>query len=236
MGGRFTKEASMPSSDTVPSFRRGRVSDDVTSYLRDQILTGKLRAGEPLRVERLAAALGLSVTPIRESLLELLAEGYVGRITNRGYVVAESTRSGLEEQVLALAMITGELAARAATKITDEDLAQLSSLQRELKAADKAGEHERAEELNHAFHSLVNKAADSPRLAWLAQRNTHYVPRSSFASLDNPPTVCTHEHRQIMRALKERDPELAREAMSRHLIDSGEKLAALLDKTDLWSS
>ena len=42
------------SSASVPSFRRERVANGVTTYLRDLILTGQLRAGEHLRVEQLA--------------------------------------------------------------------------------------------------------------------------------------------------------------------------------------
>ena len=222
-------------STAVPSFRRDRVADGVTSYLRDLILTGQLRAGNHLRVEHLAAQLNISVTPVRESLLELLTEGYVEREAHRGYVVAEITRQGFEDQVLLLAMITGELAARAVDHLGTDAFATLADLQEKIEAADRADRHDTAEELNHRFHSTVNKLAASSRLAWLAQRHSHYVPRSMFEALSGRPAVCTHDHAAILAAMQEHDREAARRAMSEHLVESGRILVDLLGESGIWA-
>ena len=220
-----------------PSFRRPRVADGVTSYLRDLILTGQLRAGEHLRVEHLANQLNISVTPIRESLLELLTEGYLEREAHRGYVVAETTRKGFEDGVLVLAMITGELAARAVDKMTDQQLAELRRLQDQLQQADKRHDADAADELNYEFHRSINKLADSPKLAWMAQRNSHYVPRSTFERLDGRPSVCTHDHRKVLAAMRRRDCEATRGAMMEHLIESGRLLAGVLASSGgFWMS
>ena len=222
-------------SGAVPSFRRDRVADGVTSYLRDLILTGRLRAGDHLRVEHLAAQLNISVTPVRESLLELLTEGYVQREAHRGYVVAEITRQGFEDQVLLLAMITGELAARAVDHLDADGLATLVDLQEKIEAADRDGRHDAAEDLNHRFHSMVNKLAGSSRLAWLAQRHSHYVPRSMFESLSGRPSVCTHDHSAVLSAMEAHDREAARRAMSQHLVESGRILVDLLGESGIWA-
>jgi DNA-binding GntR family transcriptional regulator len=222
------------SSASVPSFRRERVANGVTTYLRDLILTGQLRAGEHLRVEQLASRLDISVTPIRESLLELFTEGYVEREPHRGYVVAEITRAGFEDEVLVLAMITGELTARAVDNASEEDIAELTEIQRRIQAADRRKDLAAAEDLNHEFHSAINKLAASPRLAWLAQRHSHYVPRTTFESLDARPSVCTHDHRKILAAMRARDREAARKAMTDHLIESGKSLADILDSGGFW--
>lgn len=198
-------------------------------------MSGQLGAGEHLRVEPLAGELGISVTPIRESLLELLGEGYLEREPNRGYVVAEITRDGFEDEVLVLAMITGELAARAVDNLSNERLAELNSLQRDIQNADKRGDHEEAEALNHRFHTAINKLAGSPKLAWNAQRHSHYVPRTTFESLESSPSVCTHEHRKILAAMRTRDREAARVAMTNHLIDSGKQVADALTANGLWA-
>ena len=220
---------------TVPSFRQNRVADGVTSYLRDMILTGQLRAGEHLKVEHLAERLNISVTPIRESLLELHTEGYVDRIAHRGYVVAELSREGFRDEVLVLAMIAGELAARATGHVTAEDLTQLAKLQRQIQAADKREDRTAADELNHRFHGTINKLARSPKLAWHAQRHSHYVPRSALELLDGHPSVCTHDHRGILAALRSGDGDAARSAMTEHLVSSGETLADVLGSSGFLS-
>lgn len=63
------------------------------------------------------------------------------------------------------AFIGGELAARAATRITDEQLSELKAIQAELEDAYTGDDHEGAVRLNHEFHRAINVAADSPKLA-----------------------------------------------------------------------
>ena len=229
---------SAPTTDLsarAPSFRRDHVADGVTTYLRDLILTGQLRAGEHLRVEHLAKTLNISVTPVRESLLELLSEGYVEREAHRGYVVASITRAGFEDEVLVLAMIAGELAARAVDRASDEQMAELVRLQREIRAADRRKDKAAAENLNHKFHSTTNKLAASPKLAWMAERHSHYIPRITFESLDGQPSVCNHDHREILAATRAHDRDAARKAMADHMIKSGKALADFLESNGFWS-
>lgn len=216
-----------------PLLNPGVVGSDVTEYIRSLIISGTLRAGDRLRVEHLARDLNISVTPVREALVELLGEGFVFRRPRRGYVVAAMSRKGLQDRVLVLAMITGELAARAAKRISPAEVDSLDQLQGTLLAVEAAGDRIRAEELNHRLHSTINLAADSPELAWMAQRGTRYVPRVTW-STDTPiPRTCSYEHQEILDALRAGSPEHARAAMTAHLIESGEALAQDLDGS-LW--
>ena len=82
------------------------------------------------------------------------------------------------------AHIGGELAARAAENITDEQVRELESIQAELEAAYAGDDHERAVRLNHDFHRAINVAADSPKLAQLMSQITRYAPESVFPVVD----------------------------------------------------
>ena len=73
------------------------------------------------------------------------------------------------------AYVGGELAARAALNITDDQLAVLSSIHDELVAAYDADDA-RAVRLNHEFHRAINVAAHSPKLAQLMSQITRYAP------------------------------------------------------------
>ena len=74
------------------------------------------------------------------------------------------------------AHIGGELAARAAVKISDEQLRELEAIQDQLEAAYAGDDHERAVRLNHEFHRAINLAADSPKLSQLMSQITRYAP------------------------------------------------------------
>ncbi|MFR9805555.1 GntR family transcriptional regulator [Pseudonocardia sp. RS010] len=223
-----TIDAVMPEP---PRFGRERMAEGVTDYLRELIVSGSLKAGDRLRVEHLAARFDLSVTPIRESLIELYHDGFVTREARRGYMVAKLTREGFTDQVLILAMVTGELAARAAEKADEAAVAELEDLQRQLEAA---SDRDSAEGLNHRIHRTINLLADSPVLARQAERSSHYIPRFTWQTLANRPASCTYDHRAVIAAIGGREPEAARVAMVEHLKKSGVRLADELAQAGIW--
>ncbi|MGA5504980.1 GntR family transcriptional regulator [Streptomyces umbrinus] len=225
-----------PSLPQPPDLQGLSVGHGVTEYIRHLILTGHFRDGDRLRVEHLAAQLQISVTPVREALVELLGEGFVERRPRRGYIVSKLTRSGFEDRVLVLAMVTGELAARAARAMSPEQVASLTTLQDELLELDRAQARDAAEAVNHRLHRSINLAADSPELAWTAERFSRYVPRYPGQPADSRPRSCTYDHASVLAALAARDPEASREAMLDHLVASGKVLADELAATGLWSA
>ena len=60
-------------------------------YVRNRIFDGTYAAGEYVRLDQLAAELGISVTPVREALFELRAEGLLAQQPHRGFVVLPVT-------------------------------------------------------------------------------------------------------------------------------------------------
>jgi len=85
--------------------------------IKEAILTNRLRPGNKLNHQQLAEQFGVSRTPVRESLERLYQEGYVTRIANKGYYVAEidtkevhelyQTREALETHALKTALAMG---------------------------------------------------------------------------------------------------------------------------------
>ncbi len=68
--------------------RRQQLPEEVASYVREMIISGDVRAGDFLRIERIAEAVGVSTRPVREGLLTLRSEGFVELVPRRGLVVA----------------------------------------------------------------------------------------------------------------------------------------------------
>ena len=133
----------------VPDFvARPQLSEDVARHVRRRIFEGTYGAGEYVRLEQLAAELGVSVTPVREALLGLSAEGLLVQQPHRGFVVLPVTGRDITDVSSVQAYIGGELAARAARTITDEQLVQLKGIQAELEDAYDHEDHESAVRLN----------------------------------------------------------------------------------------
>jgi DNA-binding GntR family transcriptional regulator len=203
---------------SVPDFvTRPQLSDDVARFVRKRIFDGTYSAGEYVRLDQLAAELGISVTPVREALFELRAEGLLAQQPRRGFVVLPVTGRDLADVANVQAHVGGELAARAALNIDDEQLRELKEIQVQLEAAYASGDDERSVRLNHDFHRAINVAADSPKLAQLMSQITRYAPESVFPTIVGWPGQSIKDHRRVLAALAKHDDELARKAMSEHL-------------------
>lgn len=205
------------STSSEPEFAaRPQLSDDVARYVRRRIFDGTFRAGGYLRLDQLAVDLGISVTPVREALLNLCAEGLLVQQPRRGFMVLELTARDIADVAKVQAFIGGELAARAAENITEQQLVTLRAIQDELENAYESDDLERTVRLNHEFHRLINVAADSPKLTQFMSGITRYAPESVFPTLSGWPKQSTRDHRRIITAFRKRDAVRARMAMAEH--------------------
>src|ERR1700744_3329627 len=203
---------------SVPDFAaRPQLSEDVAHFVRTRIFDGTYTAGAYVRLDQLAAELGISVTPVREALFALRAEGLIAQQPRRGFVVLPVTGRDVADVANVQGHVGGELAARAAINITDDQLRELKVIQAKLEEAYAGDDDELTVWLNHEFHRAVNVAADSPKLAQLMSQITRYAPESVFPTIEGWPRQSIKDHRRVLAALSKRDDKLARAAMSEHL-------------------
>ena len=210
---------------TAPDFTaRPQLAEDVARFVRRRIFDGTYAAGQYIRLDQLAVELGVSVTPVREALFVLSAEGLLSQQPRRGFVVVPVTGRDLTDVSNVQAHIGGELAARAAANITDDQLRELEKIQTELEDAYASDDDERAVRLNHEFHRAINVAANSPKLAQLMSQITRYAPESVFPTIAGWPDKSIEHHRRVLAALEARDENEARAAMSDHLAEGAAPL------------
>jgi len=197
-----------------------------TAYrrIRHLILTGEMRSGDKLLENQLAAAIGVSRTPIREALNRLNAEGLVVLERYRRGTVADFSLDDAVEIFRLRAILEGHAAARAATRISEADLQRLQEMERVMeKQFEELGWNEHLEgfdKLNAEFHAVIAAAAESPRLEKILASSLE-LPASIFNRYTEPVEVRTRrthaQHREILSALKARNPEWAQAAMNAHL-------------------
>jgi DNA-binding GntR family transcriptional regulator len=195
---------------------RPQLSEDVARYVRRRIFNGAYRAGEYLRLDQLAGELGISATPVREALLNLRAEGLLVQQPRRGFMVLAVTARDIADVANVQAFIGGELAARAAENMTDEQLGALRVIQDDLEKAYEKDDLEHTVRLNHDFHRTINVAADSPKLTQFMSSITRYAPESVFPKVSGWPKQSVRDHRKLIAAFERRDANRARVAMAEH--------------------
>jgi DNA-binding GntR family transcriptional regulator len=223
-----------PAATHLVGARRQQLNEEVAAYVRELIMSGAVRSGEFLRMERIAEAVGVSNTPVREGLLALSSQGYVRQLPRRGFVVAPLKQQDLRDLFWVQAFLTGELAARAAKKIDHEQLARLEDIDTAYRQAVAAREHSRVVELGHAFHRGINLAADSIRLAMLLGSLVRTLPLQVYSTIEGWIEVSHNDHREILDGLGERDETKTRTLMEDHISGGAARLIDTLEGRGLW--
>ncbi|MGW4562951.1 GntR family transcriptional regulator [Streptomyces sp. NPDC004561] len=214
--------------------KRQQLSEEVASYVRELIISGKVQPGEFLRMEPIAEAVGVSNTPVREGLLSLSSEGFIELVPRRGFVVTSFSKQDVRDLFWVQAQLGGELAARAAKKITSEQLAGLETIAKQQEEAIEAGDEDDMVEYGHAFHRQINLAADSPRLALLLRSVVKQLPNRFYLSIEGRAAATREEHPLILEALRRRSSRMARSLMEQHILDSADHLIETLEERGLW--
>jgi DNA-binding GntR family transcriptional regulator len=222
--------------DVAHERRRNRqpLPEEVAAYVRGLIMGGAVQPGEFLRMEPIAEAVGVSNTPVREGLLLLRGEGFVRLVPRRGFVVAPFTQQDVRDIFWAEAQLAGELAARAATKMSSEQIKRLVELHELLKEAED--DPERSSDLGHAFHREINKAADSHRLGMLLNSIVKQVPSTFYVTIEANRADTVKRHRQLVTALRRHDAERARSVMETHVLEGADYLIANLEERGIFSN
>jgi DNA-binding GntR family transcriptional regulator len=198
--------------------------DVAAASLRSAIIRGEMPPGTRLLLNQLAEQLGISLTPVREAIQQLEAEGFVELQNHKGGVVLGLDTEDLLELYAMRAGVEGLAARIGAPKLTENDLGALQNALRELQQS--PGPLEERIPLDMAFHTILYRAAGSER--WMRtiqtfwERSMRYVMASSesigFESLDD-------DHRALLRACKDRDGVRAEKVIQRHLTRACDILA-----------
>lgn len=137
--------------------------------LRDMILFGLLEPGQPVTIQGLINDLGAGMTPVREAIRRLAAEGALLPQGNRRVTVPRLTPALLDQIAFARLTIETRLAELAAANLTPELITQLDAIDAEVDAAIRSGEITAYLKSNHAFHFALYEASNAPVLVDIAR-------------------------------------------------------------------
>lgn len=145
-------------------------SHEVTyTRLRDMILFGHLAPGAPVTIQGLIADLGAGMTPVREAIRRLTAEGALLPQGNRRVAVPELSAELLDQVAFARLAIEPKLAALAAPRLKPADIDRLEVIDAAVTRGVEGGKLPDYLAANHAFHFAIYEAANAPVLLDLAR-------------------------------------------------------------------
>ena len=186
--------------------------------IRHAIRHLQLPPGQTILEREMAEILGMSRTPVHESLVRLETEGWVRLIPRRGFIVAPIVASDLEqiyEVVEALDGVAGKLATGRAT---NEELNQLEHLIEEQEKALELNDLLAWTELDDQFHNYIVDLAQNPRLRGIVDNQSDQIYRARLYTirLRPKPTNSVIEHKAILAVMRAGDPEAVRIMLQSH--------------------
>lgn len=197
----------------------------VAEFLRESILAGVFARGQKLKQAEIAKRLDISITPVREALKLLEAEGYILVSAHRGAVVAPFQIERVDELFqLRIAMET-KLTLAATKLLTGADLDELSAIDAMIHQAAAHGKDLESTRrgYNYRFHFRLYECADLPQTLHFVRVVWAKYPFDMLGALPNRGEQVAVEHDKIMQALQARDGRAATRAMQAH-IESGQRL------------
>ncbi|MFE4666094.1 GntR family transcriptional regulator [Streptomyces sp. NPDC056716] len=199
---------------TKASYRE-RVAD----ALRAALIAGELRAGEVYSAPTLAARFGISVTPVREALLDLAKEGLLDPVPNKGFRVTVVSERQLDEYTHVRALIEIPTTAALAATADPVALSALRPVAREIVTAAAAGDLIAYVEADTRFHlGLLALAGNAPLVEvvrGLRAKARLYGLTKLVA--EGRLEASAEEHLELLDALLARDESAVRAVMTRHL-------------------
>jgi DNA-binding FadR family transcriptional regulator len=208
-----------------------RLYQQVAERIKLQIYSGAMAEGDRLPAEKeLAQQLGVSRPTVREALIALEIAGLVEIRTGSGSYIRESNKvipptldvgPSPIELLHARLLIEGEVAAEAAVRATDQDLAAIEFTVDEMRRIMEAGGHAHA--ADQSFHVLIATASRNRVLADLVSNLWQGMFSPIFYKLSERTGLLANqgrayvEHQAILAALQTHDPIGARAAMRCHL-------------------
>ncbi|MBV7505449.1 GntR family transcriptional regulator [Bacillus sp. sid0103] len=197
------------------------IREHAYNYLKEMILEGELKAGDRLIERELAGKLGISRTPIREALFRLESQGFVKTVPRKGVVVSNISENEVIEVFTILAsleVLAVKLAAGRMDKETQLELDQKIEELMELK--DQAEENFNFEHIQ--MNRLINKASKSPKLFEILSGLIDYIHMAANMGYETPGRreESLKEHIDIMKALRDKEAEMAEYLMRIHIENS----------------
>ena len=199
---------------------RKSLGQHVFENLKQAILRGNVAPGDRLVENRLAEALDISRTPVREAIHKLEREGWLRRLPRGGFTVASLAREDIEETFGIRCVLESYAARLAALNHREEELRPLEEKIEEFQRCMDAGQTDELSRINTEFHHLFYDLSRSPRLIKMIHdlRDQIYRFRRIILQVKSMAKVSNNDHRKMLRAIRMRDSDQVESLVKEHIL------------------
>jgi len=203
----------------APLGDRQSLREEVANVLRAAIVAGQMRPGVVYSVPTLAERFGVSVTPVREAMLDLAKEGLVRGVRNKGFRVIELSDEDLDDITELRALIEVPTVVGLASTITDVDTDALRPLAQAIVDSAAEGDVIGYLDADRRFHLQLLGLAGNPRLVdavRVLRAQTRLYGLDQLVAQDRL-VASAAEHFELLDALQAHDAPRVEAVMRRHI-------------------
>jgi DNA-binding GntR family transcriptional regulator len=190
-------------------FQYKSLTECVTDYLKRQLNNSALKPGDEINIGAISETLGISRTPIREALIQLLKDGFVEIVSRRKFFIKRLTLQDIEHIYQVVGLLEAEGAKDACNRMTDSEILELEGQNREMEEALKKGDTQKYLSSNSRSHALILKYCDNPILLEIAEKLKErlYVFPKLISETPDWVKKLLNDHHEMIRCIKKKDPQ-----------------------------
>jgi DNA-binding GntR family transcriptional regulator len=207
------------------------LSEEAYDVLRAAILGGRLAPGARIVEADIARQMAISRSPVREAVRKLEREGMVEYKPRRGTVVLGLSRADVADAYQLRAHLEAYGARLAATRATEQQLADLATFIERMRACAVANDLPQLVAADVEFHRSLCELSGSRRLVqvWLSLNPERWTLVSGLRATELSLEQIAERHWPIVAALRARTPERAEAIIRSHILELAERVLAGLD-------
>lgn len=200
---------------TTPSATK---RDQIVDELRRLILSGELARGARMPQDELARRFGASITPVREAMRLLEAEGLVVSEPHRGVRVAGVDLERVKGIYVMRRLAETYAMQRATLRVSRRDLTAARGLLERLQQEEAEGNRGTVRDLNREFHFFFYDRCGMPALSDQIRGMWQSFPWDLMLASKERVANSHHEHLEILASVESGEPQAVAEATERHIL------------------
>lgn len=210
-----------PEMEVKPKVHKSTLKDQISSQIKELILTNRIQPGQPIVIDKLAEEFGVSHTPVREALAMLERDGLIELNSYQNPRVATVTVADVREVYEMRLMVESWAVERAAINLSDKQIEYLDKLLQHARKEAAANNYEAHLKVDLLLHETLMRSTNNKLFWTLAQRiherSIHVRALVEATGTTQEIEQIIDEHCMVIKALFTHDPQLSRKTLVAHL-------------------
>lgn len=181
--------------------------EQVCDYLKKNISSHAIRPGDVINLRHLSQELGISITPLRDALLQLEGEGMVNILPRKGISLRQFSLRDVENYYDVIATLECHALETAVNNMTEADCLKMQEINDQIMQCARGKCYDDSRNLNKEFHCVYLGRSDNSYIetlwtnTWL---KLFYCPTNIVNSLDWE-IICYNQHASLVEAIRAKD-------------------------------